>query len=60
MTVAGQGGAFCQILAGRCEIAENGGETHVFGAGDSFVMKPGFTGTWNTLKTVRKIFVIAS
>ena len=33
---------------------------HVFGAGDSFVMKPGFVGTWNTLETVRKIYVIAS
>lgn len=51
---------FCHILSGRVEIGEEGGETHSFGPGDSFVMKPGFVGTWKTLETARKIFVIAS
>ncbi|MWB78717.1 DUF861 domain-containing protein [Pseudooceanicola sp. 216_PA32_1] len=60
ISIKGETFEFCHILAGRCEIAEDGGETHVFGAGDSFVLKPGFTGTWTTLETVRKIYVIAS
>ncbi len=51
---------FCHILDGRVEITEEGGATHAFGAGDSFVMKPGFVGQWKTLETVRKIYVIAS
>ncbi len=51
---------FCHILSGRVVIAEEGGEAHEFAAGDSFVMKPGFLGTWTTLETVRKIFVIAA
>lgn len=60
ISIKGETFEFCHILSGRCEIAEDGGESHVFGPGDSFVMRPGFTGTWNTLETVRKIFVIAS
>lgn len=51
---------FCHILSGQCEITEEGGQTHSFGPGDSFVMKPGFVGTWKTVATLRKIFVIAS
>ncbi|MBT9385106.1 cupin domain-containing protein [Pseudooceanicola sp. CBS1P-1] len=60
ISMKGETFEFCHILSGRCEIAEDGGASHVFGPGDSFVMKPGFVGTWNTLETVRKIFVIAS
>jgi len=48
---------FCHILSGVIEIAETGGETRTFRAGDSFVMKPGFTGVWRTVETVRKIYV---
>lgn len=48
---------FCHIVSGAIEIEETGGATHSFGAGDSFVMKPGFTGIWRTLETVRKIYV---
>lgn len=49
---------FCHILSGLIEITETGGETHTFKAGDSFVMKPGFTGVWRTIETVRKIYVV--
>lgn len=49
---------FCHILSGTVEIEETGGATRTFGAGDSFVMKPGFTGVWRTLETVRKIYVV--
>ncbi|WP_330647190.1 cupin domain-containing protein [Thioclava sp. FTW29] len=51
---------FCHILSGRCLISEEGGASHEFAAGDSFILKPGFVGTWQTLETLRKIFVIAA
>lgn len=51
---------FCHILSGRVEISEDGGDTFSFGAGDSFVMKPGFVGQWKTLETLRKIYVTAT
>ncbi|WP_417702114.1 cupin domain-containing protein [Pseudophaeobacter sp.] len=60
ISIKGETFEFCHILSGKCEIAEDGGDTHVFSAGDNFVMKPGFVGTWKTLETLKKIFVIAS
>ena len=60
ISMKGETFEFCHILSGVCEIAEEGGASHVFRAGDSFLMKPGFVGTWTTLETLRKIFVIAS
>ncbi|MFV0409028.1 MAG: cupin domain-containing protein [Paracoccus sp. (in: a-proteobacteria)] len=50
---------FCHILEGVVELKEEGGETRIFRAGDSFVMKPGFRGEWKTIETVRKIYVFA-
>lgn len=60
VSLKGETFEFCHILSGLCEISEDGGETHRFGPGDSFIMKPGFKGAWNTIETVKKIFVIAS
>ncbi|MBY5974829.1 cupin domain-containing protein [Ferrimonas balearica] len=60
VSIKGETFEFCHILSGRVEIGEDGGETHAFGPGDSFILKPGFVGTWKTLETVRKIFIIAS
>lgn len=57
-SIKGESFEFCMILSGRVEIEEAGGETHRFGAGDAFVMKPGFVGVWRTLETARKIYVI--
>ncbi|WP_145717483.1 cupin domain-containing protein [Mesorhizobium tianshanense] len=48
---------FCHILSGVIEITPGAGETVVHRPGDSFVMKPGFTGVWKTIETVRKIYV---
>jgi uncharacterized protein len=56
-SIKGEAFEFCHILAGVVELTEDGGETHVFRAGDSFVMKPGFTGVWKTIETIRKIYV---
>ncbi|WP_207553537.1 cupin domain-containing protein [Teichococcus deserti] len=48
------------IISGVAELTEEGGETRTFRAGDSFVMKPGFTGVWKTVETVRKVFTVIS
>lgn len=49
---------FCHILCGVSVIAEDGGEARTVKAGDSFVLRPGFTGTWEVLETTRKEYVI--
>lgn len=49
---------FCTILSGRCIVTRDGGPAMPLGPGDSFVIEPGFTGTWETLETLRKLFVI--
>lgn len=51
---------WCTILSGVVVITEDGGEPRRFGAGDTFVMKPGFVGTWETVETVRKLWVIVA
>ncbi|WP_077967441.1 cupin domain-containing protein [Ensifer adhaerens] len=56
-SVKGETFEFCHILEGVVEITPDGGEPVTYKAGDSFVMKPGFVGTWRTVETVRKIYV---
>jgi uncharacterized protein len=57
-SIKGEMFEFCHILSGLVEITEDGGAPVRYGPGDSFLMKPGFTGVWRTIETVRKIFVI--
>ncbi|MES0069019.1 cupin domain-containing protein [Mesorhizobium sp. M0074] len=49
---------FCHILSGVSVIAEDGGKARTIGAGDSFVLRPGFKGSWEVLETTRKEYVI--
>lgn len=49
---------FCHILAGTSVISEEGGEARSVKAGDSFVIRPGFKGTWEVIETTRKEYVI--
>jgi uncharacterized cupin superfamily protein len=49
---------FCHILSGVSVIAEEGGEARTVKAGDSFILRPGFTGTWEVIETTRKEYVI--
>ncbi|CDX39760.1 conserved hypothetical protein [Mesorhizobium plurifarium] len=56
-SIKGETFEFCHILSGVVEITPDAGDTVTYRAGDSFVMKPGFTGVWKTIETVRKIYV---
>ncbi len=59
-SIKGEVWEYCSILSGIVEVTEEGGETVRFQAGDSFVLKPGFVGTWKTIETVRKIWIVAT
>jgi uncharacterized cupin superfamily protein len=49
---------FCHILSGVSVITEEGGEARTVRAGESFVLRPGFRGTWDVIETTRKEYVI--
>ncbi len=49
---------FCHLLEGACELVPDDGPSQRFGAGDSFVIEPGFVGVWRVLEPMRKRFVI--
>jgi len=49
---------FCHILSGVSVIAEEGGKAKTVKTGDSFVLRPGFKGSWEVLKTTRKEYVV--
>jgi uncharacterized cupin superfamily protein len=49
---------FCHILSGVSVITEADGQARTVRAGDSFVLRPGFRGSWEVLETTRKEYVI--
>lgn len=49
---------FCHILAGVSILTEDGSATRTVRAGDSFIIRPGFRGTWEVIETTRKAYVI--
>jgi uncharacterized cupin superfamily protein len=49
---------FCSLLAGRVRLVSDTGAVAEFGAGDSFVIPAGFTGTWETLAACRKLYAV--
>lgn len=49
---------FCHVLSGVSIVTEDGGEARTVQAGDSFVLRPGFKGTWEVVETTRKEYVI--
>lgn len=48
---------FCSIISGVSELIEDGKPPRRIAAGDSFVMHPGFEGTWRVLETTTKLWV---
>lgn len=49
---------YCRILSGRSVITQDDGTRHEVGPGDSFILRPGFKGTWEVIETTRKDYVI--
>ncbi|WP_284163682.1 cupin domain-containing protein [Frigidibacter sp. SD6-1] len=49
---------YCRILSGRSVITEDGGEAFEVAPGDSFLIRPGFRGTWEVIESTRKDYVI--
>lgn len=50
---------FCHIISGEVILTEEGKRKgHRFKKGDGFIIPPGFKGTWETVKKVRKHYVI--
>ena len=49
---------YCRILSGVSVLTEEGGDAVTVRAGDSFILRPGFKGTWEVLETTRKDYVI--
>ncbi len=48
----------CEILSGVSRVHEDGGASHELVAGDRFILRPGFRGSWEVLQTTRKVYVI--
>lgn len=59
-SIKGETWEYCTILAGVIILTEDGGAARRFTTGDTFVMRPGFKGTWETVETVRKLWVTVS
>lgn len=49
---------FCSILSGVSVVTRDGDVPRRVAAGDTFVIQPGFEGTWEVVETTRKLFVI--
>jgi hypothetical protein len=49
---------YCRIISGLSVITEDGGASRIVRAGDSFIIRPGFTGTWEVMETTTKDYVI--
>lgn len=49
---------FCFLLEGEVRLTDQSGQSRTFKAGDSFLVPKSFTGTWENLTEVRKIYVL--
>ena len=49
---------YCRILEGVSIIADENGNERTVRPGDGFILRPGFTGTWQVIETTRKEYVI--
>ena len=51
---------YFRLLEGVSVITEDGGQATTLRAGHSFVIRPGFTGTWEVLDATLKDYVIVA
>ncbi len=49
---------YCRIISGLSVLTQDGGAARIVRAGDSFVIRPGFQGTWEVMETTVKDYVI--
>lgn len=49
---------FCSLLDGVVRLTAEGGKVDIYRGGEAFIIPAGYTGTWETLETCRKFFVI--
>ena len=49
---------YCRILSGVSVLTEDGGAARTVRAGDSFILRPGYVGTWEVIETTVKDYVI--
>lgn len=49
---------YCHILQGHSILTDDAGTRHDLRAGDSFLIRPGFRGTWEVVETTLKDYVI--
>lgn len=49
---------YCHILQGHSILTQDDGTRHDLRAGDSFLIRPGFRGTWEVVETTLKDYVI--
>jgi len=49
---------FCSLLSGRSVVTRDGQPPEMLAPGDSFILEPGFQGTWEVVEPTRKLFVI--
>lgn len=49
---------YCRILFGTSIITDENGKSFTVKEGDSFVLQPGFSGTWEAIETTRKEFIV--
>ncbi|MGJ8626265.1 MAG: cupin domain-containing protein [Sulfitobacter sp.] len=49
---------YFHILSGTSVITQDGAAPVTLAAGDSYILRPGFTGTWEVLETTTKDYVI--
>lgn len=48
----------CVLLEGRVRLTDSSGRAREFGPGGAFVVPAGFTGVWENLEPVKKIYAI--
>jgi uncharacterized protein len=49
---------YCHIISGEAVLTDENGDTRHVCAGDSFVIEPGFSGTWEVPAFIKKLYVI--
>lgn len=49
---------YVRVLSGRCAVTGDDGSRIEAGPGESFVIEPGFTGTWEVVEPMHKLWVV--